>query len=164
MNPQANDLRSPIIASWILLIATCLIAVVPFLGFLAWIIGGVTIIIAMILGVVVIAKGGTWNGIFILVASLLFVPLFVLFAPIATSLITGAALENYNEESIEPAETSATSLETPDTDEGALALPTEEGNSSEVTETVEEEKVNTGSTEESDEPEVQEQLEKNARP
>lgn len=153
MNPQANELRSPIIASWILLIATCLIAIIPFLGFLAWIIGSVTILIAMVLGVVVISKGGTWNGIFILVASLLFVPLFVFFAPIATSLITSAALENYSEES---AETSASIPESLEAGEEAIVLPIEEGNSSEVTDSGEPEKVSTEPTEGGKEHEPQE--------
>ena len=93
MTETANETRSPIIASWVLLVGTCLLALVPFVGFLAWIIGGVTILIAVVLGIVVISKGGTWSGITILIASLVVVPLFIAFAPIVTSIIAGVAIE-----------------------------------------------------------------------
>lgn len=129
MNEKVNELRSPIVASWILLFVTCLIAIIPFLGFFAWILGSVTILIALILGVVVIAKGGTWNGVFILLASLLVVPLFVFFAPIVTSLITGAALENYSEDSLDPIEMIEETPPTLDSRETEIELPEEEGSS-----------------------------------
>lgn len=90
---QTSEIRSPIVASWVLLIGTCLLALIPLIGFFAWIIGGVTILIAIVLAIVVISKGGTWHGIFILLASMVFVPIFIFFAAILSTLIFGAAVE-----------------------------------------------------------------------
>ena len=105
-SPQASEIRSPIAASWVLLIGTCLLALIPLIGFLSWFIGSVTITIAIILAIVVISKGGTWDGIFILLASMIFVPVFLFFAPILSTFIAGVWLDTHS-----PAEDAATTIE-----------------------------------------------------
>ena len=94
MDSTTSNTRSPIIASWILLIATSVLAIVPFIGFLTWVIGVVSVLILIVLGIVVISKGATWNGIFILMASLLVMPVIIFVGPIISSLIAGAVLDD----------------------------------------------------------------------
>ncbi len=95
---RASEVRSAVIAGWVLLAVTCGISLIPFLGFVAWVLGSVTIVIAIILGIVAISKGGTWHGVFILLASLIGVPVFILIAPFVTTMLTGAALESGKEQ------------------------------------------------------------------
>ena len=75
-------------ASWILLVFACAGAMVPGLGFGMWLIVGPILLITLVLGIVAITKGSTVNGVMIILASLIVVPLFVLLAPI---VMTGAA-------------------------------------------------------------------------
>ena len=93
MSEVNSEVRSSVVASWVLLGITCLVSLIPCLGFLSWILGSATILIAVILGVVVITKGSPWHGTFILLASFLVVPVFIFFAPIVTSGITAAFLD-----------------------------------------------------------------------
>lgn len=77
------------LASWILLALCCLGSIIPGLGFGVWLIAIPVLLVTFILGIIAITRGGTFQGILILVATLIVVPLFVLIAPIIT---TGAAI------------------------------------------------------------------------
>ena len=79
--------------AWFLLIGTCIFSLIPVVGFLAWIVGGATILIAIVLAVIVLTRGGTTQGVMILLASLLGVPLFILLAPIVTTAIFSDAID-----------------------------------------------------------------------
>ncbi|MDF1753016.1 MAG: hypothetical protein P1U89_09600 [Verrucomicrobiales bacterium] len=73
--------------SWFLLIATCVISLVPVVGFVAWIVGIAAVAIASILAIVIIGEGNTTSGVLILIAAFIFTPLFVFVAPVASSAI-----------------------------------------------------------------------------
>ncbi len=92
-----NDYHGPAKASWIILAVACGAAAVPFLGFASWLIAGPLLTITVILGIVVIARGGTGHGIAILLATFVGAPVFILVAPFVSSFLglagTGAALQ-----------------------------------------------------------------------
>ena len=85
---------SLITASWILICLVCLISMIPFFGFASWLIAGPVLFITLVMGIIVLSRGGTVPGLFILLASLIAAPIFVVVAPIISSLlgISGAAL------------------------------------------------------------------------
>lgn len=120
-----REIRSPIIASWVLMIATCILAVIPFLGFSAWIIGAVTVPIVMVLAIVAIAKGGTWSGIFVLLMAMIVVPVVIGFGPIISTLITAAILDEKSGEKVEMIEETADAAaeEIGTAEEAAMATP-----------------------------------------
>ena len=86
--PQTNA-RSVSLASWILLFVSCFVATIPGLGFAVWLFIVPVLLVTFILGIIAISRGGVLQGILILGATLIGVPLFVLIAPIVT---TGVAL------------------------------------------------------------------------
>jgi hypothetical protein len=88
-SPPKNP-GSVIRASWILLALCCLGSLLPGIGFLVWVIVIPVLFVTLILGILAISRGGTVQGILILIASLIAVPIFVFIAPIIT---TGAAIE-----------------------------------------------------------------------
>jgi hypothetical protein len=98
--PQANH-RSVSLASWVLLFVSCLGATVPGLGFAVWLFIVPVLLVTFILGIIAISRGGVFQGILILGATLIAVPLFVLVAPIVT---TGVALSEAtkDEQTIDP--------------------------------------------------------------
>lgn len=91
--------RSVSLASWILLFVSCLGATIPGIGFAVWLFIVPVLLVTFILGIIAISRGGVLQGILILGATMIVVPLFVLIAPIAT---TGAAIS----EAAKSAETS----------------------------------------------------------
>lgn len=85
--------RSVVIASWVLILLVCLLSLIPVLGFGAWLIAGPVLFVTLILGIVAIARGGTVQGVLILLMSLTVAPAFIALAPfIGTLLGTGAAV------------------------------------------------------------------------
>ena len=94
------------LAAWVLIALTCLVALIPGVGFITWLVGAPILLVTFILGIVALSKGGTLQGILILLASVIAAPLFLFIAPIITTggaLAAGASsiedIENSNEES-----------------------------------------------------------------
>jgi uncharacterized protein YdbL (DUF1318 family) len=86
-DPSDSQNRSLIIASWVLIGLVCLLSLIPFLGFASWLIVGPILFIALVMGIIVLARGGTLQGLLILLVSLIVAPVFVLVAPFVTSLL-----------------------------------------------------------------------------
>jgi len=80
------------VASWILLGLTALLSIVPVLGFAAWILAFIVIPLALVLAIVILTRGGKTQGILILVTSVVVLPVFILVASLASTLILGAAV------------------------------------------------------------------------
>ena len=89
--PPQHGARGVSRASWLLLGLCCLGALIPGLGFGIWLIAAPILLITFILGIIAMARGGVLQGILILIASLIFMPVFVLIAPIITTGATMAA-------------------------------------------------------------------------
>ena len=87
--PQApaNPAKGVIIASWVMIGVSCVASMIPVLGFAVWLVAGPILLITFILGIVVLAKGGTLQGILILLASLIGAPACILVFPIVSSLL-----------------------------------------------------------------------------
>ncbi|HEY6071762.1 MAG TPA: hypothetical protein VIU85_10350, partial [Chthoniobacterales bacterium] len=79
------------ITSWILIIAFGLLAIVPVLGYvsalLVWIVAPLVIIFAII----ILTRGGTGQGIFLILMAVLLVPWSFL-APTVSTLLLGASI------------------------------------------------------------------------
>jgi hypothetical protein len=75
-------------AGWTLLSLCCIASLIPGLGFGVWLIAAPVLIVTLVLGIISISRGGTLQGVLILLATLIVVPVFVFVAPI---LSTGAA-------------------------------------------------------------------------
>jgi hypothetical protein len=80
------------VASWILLGLTALLSIIPVLGFASWILAFIVIPVAFILAIVILTRGGKAQGILILIFSVVVLPVFILVASLASTLILGAAV------------------------------------------------------------------------
>jgi hypothetical protein len=87
--PPASDQQNQglVITSWALIGFVCLISLVPVLGFASWLIAGPVLFISLIMGIIVLARGGTLPGLLILLASLIGAPVFVTVAPFVTTML-----------------------------------------------------------------------------
>jgi GYF domain 2 len=80
------------VTSWILLGLTALLSIVPVLGFAAWFLALAVVPVALILGIIILTRGGKTQGMLILVTSVVILPAFILVASLASTLILGAAV------------------------------------------------------------------------
>ena len=80
------------VASWILLGLTALLSIVPVLGFAAWFLAFIVIPVAFVLAIIILTRGGKTQGILILIASVVVLPVFILVASLASTLILGATV------------------------------------------------------------------------
>ncbi len=81
MTTQQPAYRTPANAGWILICITCGVSLIPFLGFGAWLLAIPLLLVAFILAIVVLSRGGTAEGLLLLFASFLGAPLFIAIAP-----------------------------------------------------------------------------------
>jgi hypothetical protein len=81
----------PARAAWILLFITCGISIVPFLGFGAWLVAAPVLLTTFILSIIVLSRGGTAQGLLLLLATIVGAPLFISIAPLISSLGTAAS-------------------------------------------------------------------------
>ena len=63
------------VVSWVLLGLTFFISFIPFLGCVTWILAWVVAVAAIVMGIIVLTRGGTLQGILIILAGVLIVPL-----------------------------------------------------------------------------------------
>jgi hypothetical protein len=75
---------------WAVILVGLLIAAIPALGFIMWIIGIAFCLAAFALAIIGIAAGQTIRGGILLVASLTVAPLGMLAAPLITTMLIGA--------------------------------------------------------------------------
>ena len=74
-----------IIASWLMIGLTCLVSMIPAIGFATWLIAFPVLLVTFILGIIALTRGGTLQGILILLASLIGAPIFIAIAPLVTT-------------------------------------------------------------------------------
>jgi hypothetical protein len=87
--------KGMVVTSWILLGLTALLSIVPVLGFGAWLLACLVVPIAFILGIVILSRGGKTQGVVILVTAVVVLPVFILVASLASTLILGAAVSEH---------------------------------------------------------------------
>ena len=91
--PAQSAPKGLVIASWLMIGVTCLVSLIPGVGFLTWLIAAPILLVTFVLGIVALNKGATTQGILILLASVIAAPVFLFVAPIltTTAAVTGAA-------------------------------------------------------------------------
>ena len=75
------------LAAWIIIGVTCFIALIPAIGLLTWFIAIPVLLATFVLGIIAITKGGTLQGVLILLVSLIIAPAYLLIAPMASTFI-----------------------------------------------------------------------------
>ena len=80
------------VISWILIILTVLLSIVPVFGFGAWLLAFIVIPITLILSIVILTRGGKAQGIFLIITSVLLLPIFIICAPLVSTLVLGASV------------------------------------------------------------------------
>jgi GYF domain 2 len=83
--PRPLSHKGVSLASWTLLSLCCIASLIPGLGFGVWLVAAPLLLITFVLGIIAISRGGTLQGVLILLASLIVVPIFVFIAPIVTT-------------------------------------------------------------------------------
>lgn len=86
-----KDYRGLAKTSWILLFLACLVALIPFVGFAAWFIAGPIFLTTFILAVMILTRGGTGQGILIMLFSMFVAPVVVVCGPFISSFIASVA-------------------------------------------------------------------------
>jgi hypothetical protein len=81
--------KSLVLISWGLIIATALLSIIPVLGCASWILFVPVFIACVVMGIVILNRGGTRDGALILIASILVLPAFTFVAPIVTTALFG---------------------------------------------------------------------------
>lgn len=84
----ASSYKTLTTISWVLLGLTALVSLIPFVGCGAWILGWAVAVAAIIMGIIVITRGGTGQGIMIIVGGVLIVP-FALLGQFASLAVFG---------------------------------------------------------------------------
>lgn len=110
--PQQNHQANPkklILASWLMIGVTCLVALIPGVGFLTWIIAFPVLLVTFILGILTLTKGRTMQGVMILLTSLIAAPVFLVVAPIITTAGAVAASDSGSGGSFSSSDDSASS-------------------------------------------------------
>lgn len=94
---KSTDYKGAALTAWIMIGMTCLLALIPGIGFLTWILAVPILLITFILGIVVLSKNGTGQGVSILIVSLIVAPTFVALAPIVTTGVVMVATADIDE-------------------------------------------------------------------
>lgn len=93
--PAAKDqsANKAISAGWWVLIFGFIVACIPVLGMLAWVIGGFLCLAAFILAIIGMANGRIGGGIFLLCGALIGAPLAYALTPLISMAVAGKASE-----------------------------------------------------------------------
>ena len=89
----APGYKNLVLISWILLGGCALLSVIPVIGCLSWVMFIPIFITTIVLGIITLSRGGTRDGVLILVASIVVLPAFTLVVPILTTALLGKATE-----------------------------------------------------------------------
>ena len=82
--------KNLVLISWVLFGATALLSIIPILGCFSWLMLIPVVITCVILGVITLQRGGTTQGVLILIAAVVVLPLITIIAPIVTTALFGA--------------------------------------------------------------------------
>ena len=82
-----KDYRGLTKTSWILLSIACLVSLIPFVGFASWFIAGPVFLATFILSIIILTRGGTLQGILVMLFSMFVAPVIVICAPFVSSFV-----------------------------------------------------------------------------
>ena len=125
MSTEKQSYRGLAWTSWILVAAVLILGVIPFISFFGWFLVLPIMLVVVILAIIILTRGGTAQGIFLILISVFVLPLWAFFAPIVSSVVfsalTSEPVENHEDPGIEdlmegvevPLDPDALPLETP---------------------------------------------------
>ena len=87
MSTTQIDYSGPARAGWIVIFLTCGLSLIPVFGFGAWLIAGPMLLVAFILSIVVLARGGTFSGLLLLLFTIIIAPVFIFCAPFVSTAL-----------------------------------------------------------------------------
>jgi GYF domain 2 len=99
VQPPRGKTKVLSIVSWLLMGITLVLSFIPFLGCGAWLLVWPVAVAAIIMGIMVMVRGATAQGIFIILAAIVMVPI-ALFGPVFTTAVTMGAIERKQETQI----------------------------------------------------------------
>jgi len=85
-------------AGWILLGLTTFLAFIPVFGFGTWLVGGMIALVTITLAIIILARGGTRDGILLLMVTFFVFPVAVFLGPLVSTLSVAAAAAGSNSE------------------------------------------------------------------
>lgn len=103
LHSAAKDFKGLAKAAWTLVFIVCGVALIPFLGFASWLVAGPVLLVTFIMSIMVLSRGGTLSGIFLLLTSIIVAPVFIAFAPFFSSLLGLARIGASKQQSDKPA-------------------------------------------------------------
>lgn len=74
------------------MIVTCLLAIIPVIGFATWVLAIVVIPLVIIFAIVILTRGGTTQGIILLFCAIILMPGWLFLAPVVSTLVLGASV------------------------------------------------------------------------
>ena len=101
MSAEKQSYRGLAWTSWVLVVAFLIFAVIPFLGFLSWFLVWPIVLIVLILAIIILTRGGTAQGVFLILISVFVLPLWAFFAPIISRAIVTPEVEHLEDPGIE---------------------------------------------------------------
>jgi len=90
---SGQSVKGLVITSWVLLGVTFVISLIPVLGCGSWLLAWPVAIATLIMAIVILTRGGKTQGIAILIASILLVPLTMVVSVASTGLLGAAVSE-----------------------------------------------------------------------
>lgn len=91
-------------AAWIIIGVICLIALIPAVGLLTWFIAFPVLVAIFVLGIIAITRGGTLQGVLILLVSLIVAPAYLLIAPMLSTFVFALVYGDVSENVIDKTE------------------------------------------------------------
>jgi hypothetical protein len=80
------------VTSWILIILTCLLSIIPVIGFATWLLAIIVVPLTLVFAIIILTRGGKGQGIVLIIASVILMPGFLLIAPVVSTLVLGASI------------------------------------------------------------------------
>lgn len=80
------------VTGWVLIILTCLLSVIPVLGFGSWLLAVIVVPLAVVFAIIMMSRGATGHGIFLIIAAVILMPLFIFIAPMISTVVLGASV------------------------------------------------------------------------
>src|SRR5947208_2293588 len=101
VQPARSGTRTLAVVSWVLLGVTLVVSLIPFLGCGAWFMVWPVAIACITMGIITLTRGGTAQGIFIILGALLIVPLCILGQFLSLALLGGTVERRDQAQSLE---------------------------------------------------------------
>jgi len=85
-----RDYRLPAANAWMLLLATYVVACIPWYGFLIWLFAVPVLIATLVMSILVLMRGGKSEGIALLVSTVVIAPVIIIAGPFVAATVMEA--------------------------------------------------------------------------